>query len=106
MFTGDERGNVIHRARTIKGIHRDQILEFGGLKLFQVFLHAGGLELERTGGLSVAVEFISSRVLKTDVIDVDLMSCGLLDILDRLLNNGKGLQAKEVHLDQSGLLDD
>ena len=51
----DEVGNVIHRPRTVEGVHGDQILEGRGFQLAQVFLHAGRLELERTDSASVTV---------------------------------------------------
>ena len=63
LFAGDERGDVVHRSRPIEGIHGDQVLKFRGLKLFQVFLHTGGLKLERTGGASFAIELIGGRIL-------------------------------------------
>ena len=54
-FTVDEVRDIVHRSRTIKSIHGNQVLESTWLQLAQVFLHAGGLELEGTDSPSVAV---------------------------------------------------
>ena len=68
-------------------------------------MHTGGLELECTGCLSVAIQFISLGVLQTDMVDIQIMSGSQFHVLDRFLDDGQGLQAQEVHLDQSGFLD-
>ena len=54
-LTVDEVRDIVHRARTIEGVHGYQVLESTRLQLTQVFLHACGLELERTDSPPVAV---------------------------------------------------
>ena len=61
MFTINKVRNIIHRTRTVKGIHRNQILKRRRLQLTQVLLHTGRLKLESTDRSSVTVKFISSR---------------------------------------------
>ena len=106
LFTGDKRRNIVHRSRTVEGIHGNQVLELGGLQLLQVLLHTGRLKLEGTGCLPFAIELVGGLVLQTDVIDVQLLTGCLADILYGLLDDGKRFQPQEVHLDQTRLLDD
>lgn len=105
MLAGDELRYVFHRSRTIKSVHGDEVFERRGMQLPQIFLHTGGLELECTGCLSVAIQFISLGVLQTDMVDIQIMSGSQFHVLDRFLDDGQGLQTQEVHLDQSGFLD-
>ena len=39
------------------------------------------------------------------MIDIQIMSGSQFHVLDCFLDDGQGLQAQEVHLDQSGFLD-
>ena len=52
MLSGDEFRYVVHRPRSVQGVHGDEVLELGGLQLAQVFLHAGRFKLERAYGAS------------------------------------------------------
>ena len=105
MLAGDEGRDVVHRSRTVEGVHRDQILELRGPQLLQVFLHAGGLELERARRAPLAIELVGGGIFQADVVDVQLLAGGEAYVLDGLLDDGEGLQPQEVHLDQPGLLD-
>ena len=106
VFAVDEVGDVVHRSRTVKGVHGDEVLERGRLELAQVLLHARRLELERTDGASLAVQFIGGGIVDVDGVDVYLQSQTQADVLDGLLDDGECLQSEEVHLDQSGVFDD
>src|SRR5574344_2979594 len=76
------------------------------MELAQVLLHSRRLELKRTDGISVAIELIGQRVVDVYFIDVQIFAGTYLYILDRLLDNRKGLQTEEVHLYKSCLFDD
>ena len=106
VLAGDEVRDVVHRAGPVKGVHRDQVLEGRGLQLAQVLLHARGLELERPDGAALAVEAVGRGVVDDrEVVDVDLHALGQADVLHGVLDDRKGLQPQEVHLDQSRVLD-
>ena len=40
VLTRDERGNILHRPRTIERIHRNQVLEAVGFQVAQMLFHA------------------------------------------------------------------
>ena len=63
MLALDEVGDVLHGSRTVQGIHGYEVLESGGLKLAEIFLHTGRLELERADGASGAVQLIGFGVV-------------------------------------------
>ena len=100
MFTVDEVRNVIHRSRTVKGVHGNQILKRTGLKLTQVLLHTCRFKLEGSDSPPFTVQAVSRRVVNRYFIDIQYDSLTLTNVLNGLLNNGQGLQAQEVHLNQ------
>ena len=101
ILTGDERGNIIHRAWTIEGIHGNQILEHRGMELTQILLHTSRLELERSDGLSLLIEFVCLGVIDRNRIQVYVNASRTFDIRTSLLQLGKRLQTQEVHLDKT-----
>ena len=105
MFTINKVRNIIHRTRTVKGIHRNQVLKRRRLQLTQVLLHTGRLKLESTDRSSVTVKFISSRILDWNGIDIQFHSFTQTNIFDSLLYNRQCFQPQKVHLDQSGIFD-
>ena len=54
-LTVDEIRDIVHRPRTIEGIHGNQVLKRTGLQLTQIFLHTGRFKLECTDSPSVTV---------------------------------------------------
>ena len=106
MFTVDKVRNIIHRPRTIKGIHGNQVFKSTRLEFTQVFLHTGRLELESTDCPSFAIQFIGSRITDIHFINVERYTLTMLDIFYRLLNDRQSLQPKEVHLNQAGIFND
>ena len=101
VLTGNERGDVIHRAWTVEGIHGDEVFKHRGMQLTQVFLHTVRLELEGTDGTPLLVEFEGFGVVDGNVIEVYVDATCLLDDGTALLHLRKRLQSKEVHLDES-----
>ena len=55
LFTVDKVGDVVHRSRTIQGIHGNQILERTGFEFAKIFLHTRRFELECTDGTALAI---------------------------------------------------
>ena len=51
-LTSDECRDVIHRSRTIQGVHSDKIFKDSRLQLTQIFLHTGRFKLERTDSIA------------------------------------------------------
>ena len=106
VLARDEVRDVVHRARTVEGVHGDQILEGRGLQLPEVLLHPRGLELERPDGASLAVKPVGRKIVDDrEVVDIDLRAPGLADVLHGVLDDRQGLQTQEVHLDEPRVLD-
>ena len=106
LLTVDEVGDVVHRSRSVEGVHGNQVLESAGLQLAQVLLHTGRFKLEGSDGTSVAVEFISGRVADGNLVDVEVKSSVLAYVFHGFLEDGQCLQPQEVHLDKSRVFDD
>ena len=106
VLAGNEVRNVIHRSRTVEGVHGDEVLEYRRLQLTEILLHTRRLELEGSDGLTALIELIGQLVIDRDGIEVNDIARSLLDNLACLLHLGEGLQAQEVHLNQTGGLDD
>ena len=104
MLTVDKIGDVVHRARAIEGIHRNQILEGRGLQLAQILLHTRRLELERTRRATFAIELICRRVVDINSVDINVYALRSLYVSHRILYDREGFQAQEVHLDKSRIL--
>ena len=71
LFAGDKLRNVVHRSRTIEGIHRDKVFEHCGLQFAQIFLHTRRLELESAGGAALAIELVGFLIGDIDFVGVD-----------------------------------
>ena len=105
MFSGYEVGNILHRPRTVKGVHGYEILECGWLELTQVFLHTGRLKLECTRGASLAVKLIGLRIVERNLFHVNGESAGFLYVGHGFFYYGECLEPEEVHFYQAGLFD-
>ena len=103
MFTINKVRNIIHRTRTVKGIHRNQILKSARFQFPQIFLHTGRFELECTNRPSFTIKSISRRIRNVNLINIQDNPLTMLDIFNRLFDNRKGLQTQKVHLDQSSI---
>ena len=104
VLTLDELRDVGDRAGTIEGVHGDEVLEGGGLEFAQVFLHAWRFKLEGANGVAIAIELVGGGVFDADFVDIDLNAERLADVGDGLADDGERLEAEEVHLDETRLL--
>ena len=104
MLAGDETGNVVHGARTVKGVHGYQVFEPVRFESPEVFFHTGGLELEDAGRLSLAEKLVCLPVVQRDVVYVEIDALYASDVLDRILDDGERLETEEVHFDESHAL--
>ena len=104
LLSGDEFGYIVHRSRPVEGVHSDEVLEDGGFELAEILLHAGRLKLEGADGASLLVEFVGEGVVDGQFLHIDGLAGGDAYVLDRLFQDGEGLESEEVHLDESGFL--
>ena len=71
VFALDKLRDVFHWARTIKRIHRNQILKSRRMKLTQILLHTWRFKLERTDCSTITIKIISGRVFNRYHINID-----------------------------------
>ena len=106
VFAGNKIWNILQRPRPVQGIHGDEVVEFVGFQVAQVFLHPGAFKLEGAVGFAFLVEFVCFFVVERDIVDTDFDAVVLLDQDERIPNNGEGFEAQKVHFDNPGILDD
>ena len=107
VLTGDERRDVVHRSRAVEGVHGDEVFEHRGTQLAQILLHTCRLELERADGASLLIELVCEFVVDRYCVEVEREAVvGEAYVLNGLLHDRQGGESEEVHLDESGLLDD
>ena len=87
QLTVNKSRDVLHRTRTVKGVHGNNVFEHGRLQFAQVFLHTGRLELERADGIATAIEFVSEFIVDRYMVDVDLDALRVFNVGNRLLQD-------------------
>ena len=106
LFSGHELRNIVHRPRTVEGIHRNQVLKSGRLEFLQPFLHTRRLELEYARGVSASVKFVGRLVVNRDFLYVYVDSVAFFDAFEALLDDGQCPQSEEVHLEHTHFLNE
>ena len=101
MLTTDEGRDILHRSRTVEGIHGDEVFKDRGLEFTQIFPHAVRLKLEGTDSTALLIEFVGLGIIYGDMVKIDVNATGTLDIGTGLLQLREGLQSEEVHLNES-----
>ena len=104
VLAPDEGGYLVHRPRSVEGVHGDQVFKHRGVQLAQVFLHAGRLKLEGADGATLLKEFVGWLVVKGNLFQVYVNAACSLDNLHRFLLLRQSLESEEVHLDEACLL--
>jgi len=104
VFTVYELGDVLHRTRSIQGIHGDKVLELGGLQFFKVFLHPVGFELESTHSKAFTKQFVGFHIIDGNSIDINILCFRFFDVRERFFDDRQGFQPQEVHFDESDFL--
>ena len=104
VLTCDVTVDVLHRARAVECVQCDQILYVVGLCVLEDLLHACRFKLEDTRTVT-PLEHVEGVFIKLiDFVDVKVRIL-LVDEVNRMLDERKGLQPQEVHLYQAALLD-
>ena len=96
-----EVGDVVNGTGTVDRNQRNQVFKARGLPLAAKLLHPLGFQLEDGHGLALAKHLVGVLVVLGNLVGVDLLPGALLDEVERILDDGEGLQAQEVHLEQS-----
>ena len=86
MLAIDEAGNVFHRPRPVQRVHGDEVCEFVGLELPEIFLHADTFKLESACGFSALKECVRGFIVKGDIVHVDVNALAFPDVLQRRLD--------------------
>ena len=103
-FSGAIKRDIGHRARTIEGDERDQVLEAVGAHLAHRVAHAGTFQLEHAHRIALPQHVECRLVVERDLVGVETRDM-LADEPLRLVDDGERLQAEEVEFHQPRLLD-
>jgi hypothetical protein len=101
VFAALEVGDVVHRARPVEGVQRDEVVEAVGPDLLEHALHPARLELEDPEGISPGEEPQSLLVVERNRTYVRLFAATTADGLEGLFDHVEVPQAEEIYLEQS-----
>ena len=105
-LSGNERRNIVHRARTVQRIHRDKVLETLRMQLLKPLHHSRRLELEHALRIAVRIDLVSLRVVDRNLFYVNVDSEPLLDLCQADFYDGQCPESQEVHLEHTHVLDE
>ena len=97
--------DLVHRARPVQRVERDEVVELGRLDLAQRALHALGLELEHADRVAAGHHLVGLGIVERQAGHVRPHAGRALDDVQRVLDDVEVAQAQEVHLQQAELLD-
>ena len=100
VLAGDEGRDIVHRPRTIEGVHGDNVFDGVRLELDQVFAHPCGLKLENADRLAAAEQVERGPIVPRNGFQIKVR---LLESNQAhgLLDQRELLQAQDVHLQQA-----
>ncbi|MNE67657.1 hypothetical protein D3C80_1632780 [compost metagenome] len=106
MFTLNKVRDVLQRARTIQGVHRNKVTKFIGFQIDEVLLHTRTLKLECRIGIASLVQLVGQFIIERNGININFYTVIHFDQLQGITDNRQGLQTQEVHFDYTGILND
>ncbi|SIJ37797.1 Uncharacterised protein [Mycobacteroides abscessus subsp. abscessus] len=89
-----------HRARTVEGQGRRDVLEVVGLHHPQQRAQAAAVELEDAERVPAGEEFVGAPVVELQVFEIEVEVPVGFDVLDGVGDDREVPQTEEVHLDQ------
>ena len=102
----DVVADELHRARTVERNERDDFVDGRDAKLAAERLHTAGFKLEHADGLRLVEEREGGLVVKAEFLDIEIgLAAMLAHELLGVVDDGEGLEAQEVHLQEAELLD-
>ena len=104
-FSVHEVRDVVHRARPVKGVHRDEVLETLRMQPLKPGLHALGFKLKDAVRVAVSIEFVSRLIVNRNRLDVDVRTKAQLNVVQTFVDYGQGVESQEVHLQHADFLD-
>ena len=105
LLAGNEGRDVVHRARSVESVHRNQVLESFRLKLLQPVHHTRRLELEHADRISTSIELVRGFIVDRNGLYVYVYSVPFLYEVEAGMYDCQGVKAQEVHLEHADILD-
>ena len=96
--------DVPHRARAVERHEGDEVVELGGAHLAQRFAHPFRLELEDADRVAAREHLVGLAIVERQLRHVRPLAGGLLDDVERRLDDVEVAQPEEVHLQKADLL--
>ncbi|MNS55936.1 hypothetical protein D3C72_887830 [compost metagenome] len=106
VFTLNKVRDILQRARTIQGIHRNKVTKFIRFQIDEVLLHTRTLKLECRIGIASLVQLVGQFIIERNGININFYTVIHFDQLQGITDNRQGLQTQEVHFDYTGILND
>ena len=91
------------RAGPVEGQHGDDVLKAGGPEHAQILAHARTFHLKDAVRVAAGVKIIGLGVGKRQVVQIRRGLSLKADVVQRILDQGHGLEAQKVEFDQPGL---
>ncbi len=105
MFAVNVVRNVGNRARTVQGVHGNEVTEAVRLQVLHVLFHAVGFKLENGVGFAPLEELVGFFVVQRNIINRRCsIAVILLDQPQAFLDDGQVAQTQKVHLDYTRIL--
>ena len=98
VFSANKRVDKLHRPWAIEGHHSDNILKTGGLQVFEIAFHTGRFKLEYTSSFGVLEELIGERVIKRDVVEINIVVIDLTNHTQSIIDHREVGKTQKVHL--------
>ena len=95
---------ALNRAGAVERVERGEILDAAGLIAAQDVAHARRFELEDAAGEGLGEDLVGGGIVERQVLGHQLDAVALLDHLERVVDEGEGGEAEEIHLEKRELL--
>ena len=104
MLAIDVVGNVLHRSRAIKRVHRNNIANRIRLQLLQIALHARAFKLEHPGRIPPTKQAIGLLIVQWQVIHIHIYAVIFLHHLHGIVYHRQVAKAQKIHLQKAQVL--
>ena len=98
VFAPNKAVNKLHRARTIKSHHSNNIFKRSRLQSAQISLHSRRFQLEHTSRVAALKQLIGLFIIKRQLRKVNFFLVSFSDNPHGVINNRKVRKSQKVHL--------
>ena len=104
IFATAKHWNIVHWTRAVQRHKRDNVPKVGRLHRRERAPHAFGFQLEYAHGVATLQQFVHSRVIMRQQVEIDLYAT-LSEHLATFLQHRKGFKTQKVKLNKASAFD-